>query len=34
MENVRKLVLELRKLSNEITYVEFKHNNYRPYLIG
>ena len=34
MENLRKLVLELCKLSNEIPYVEFKHNNYRPNMIG
>ncbi len=34
MENLDKLVLELCKLPNETTYVEFKHNNYNPTTIG
>ena len=28
------LILELCKLDNEIPWVEFKHNNYDPYMIG
>lgn len=34
MENLDKLVNELRKLPNETQWVEFKHNNYEPYMIG
>ena len=34
MENLDKLVLELCKLPNETQYVEFKHNNYSPDMIG
>lgn len=34
MENLDRLVLELCKLPNEIQWVEFKHNNYDPRMIG
>lgn len=34
MENLDKLVLELCKLSDETPWVEFKHNNYEPKMIG
>lgn len=34
MENLDKLINELRKLSNEVPWLEFKHNNYRPDMIG
>ncbi len=34
MENLEKLVLELCKLPNETQYVEFKHDNYDPKMIG
>lgn len=34
MENLDKLVNELRKLPTEIPWVEFKHNNYDPLMIG
>ena len=34
MENLEKLVHELIKLENETTWVEFKHNNYDPDMIG
>ena len=34
MENLDKLVRELCKLPNETQWVEFKHNNYRPEMIG
>lgn len=34
MENYYKLVLELCKLPNEVQWVEFKHNNYDPKMIG
>lgn len=34
MENLDKLVLELCKLSDETPWVEFKHNNYDPKMIG
>lgn len=34
MENLERLVNELRKLPNETTWVEFKHNNYDPFMIG
>nr|DAH05837.1 MAG TPA: putative transcriptional regulator [Caudoviricetes sp.] len=33
MENLDKLVNELRKLPNELQWVEFKHNNYKPEMI-
>ena len=34
MENLDKLVNALRKLPTETTWVEFKHNNYDPKMIG
>lgn len=34
MENLDKLVIELCKLPNETQWVEFKHNNYMPEMIG
>lgn len=34
MENYIKLINELIKLPNETTYIEFKHNNYSPDMIG
>ena len=34
MENLDRLVLELCKLPNETPWVEFKHNNYDPQMIG
>lgn len=34
MENLDKLVIELCGLSNETPWVEFKHNNYNPDMIG
>ena len=34
MENLDKLVNELRKLPNETQWLEFKHNNYEPAMIG
>ena len=34
MENLDKLVEELRKLPNETQWLEFKHNNYEPTVIG
>lgn len=34
MENLDRLVNELRKLSNETQWLEFKHNNYDPVMIG
>ena len=34
MENLVLLVNELRKLPNETQWVEFKHNNYDPHMIG
>ena len=34
MENLDKLVIELCKLPTEIPWVEFKHNNYSPEMIG
>ena len=34
MENLTKLINELRKLPVETTWVEFKHNNYDPKMIG
>ena len=34
MENLDKLINELRKLPNETPWVEFKHNNYDPKMIG
>lgn len=34
MENLDKLIMELCKLPSEISWIEFKHNNYRPEMIG
>ena len=34
MENLVKLIEKLRYLPNETTWVEFKHNNYDPKMIG
>lgn len=34
MENLDRLVNELRKLPSELQWVEFKHNNYDPKMIG
>lgn len=34
MENLDRLVNELRKLPNETQWLEFKHNNYDPVMIG
>lgn len=34
MENLDKLVNELRKLPTETQWLEFKHNNYTPDMIG
>lgn len=34
MENLDKLVNELRTLPNETQWLEFKHNNYNPVMIG
>ena len=34
MENLDKLVNELRKLPNETQWLKFKHNNYEPDMIG
>ncbi|MDD3919694.1 MAG: putative DNA binding domain-containing protein [Eubacteriales bacterium] len=34
MENLDRLIIELCKLPNETEWVEFKHNNYDPYMIG
>lgn len=34
MENLDKLVNELRTYSNETQWIEFKHNNYNPHMIG
>ena len=34
MENLDRLVLELCKLPNETPWLEFKHNNYDPAMIG
>lgn len=34
MDNLEKLVNELRKVDSECPYVEFKHNNYDPIMIG
>lgn len=34
MENLDKLVNELRRLPNETQWLEFKHNNYTPDMIG
>lgn len=34
MENLNKLVNELRKLPNETQWLEFKYNNYEPDMIG
>ena len=34
MENLKELVNELRKHKSESEWIEFKHNNYDPYMIG
>lgn len=34
MENLDRLINELRKLPNETQWLEFKHNNYEPAMIG
>ena len=34
MENLERLVEELRSLPDELAWVEFKHNNYDPQMIG
>ena len=34
MQNLERLINELRKLPNETPWVEFKHNNYKPEMIG
>ena len=34
MENFTRLIKELCKLPNETQWVEFKHNNYDPAMIG
>ena len=34
MENLERLVRELVKLSDETPWLEFKHNNYDPEMIG
>lgn len=34
MENLDRLVNELCKLPNETQWLEFKHNNYTPDMIG
>ena len=34
MENLEKLILELITYPNEIEWIEFKHNNYEPDMIG
>ena len=34
MENLDRLVIELCKLPSETRWLEFKHNNYNPQLIG
>ena len=34
MENLDKLIEELRKLDNETPWLEFKNNNYKPEMIG
>lgn len=34
MENLDRLIVELCKLDNETPWVEFKHNNYTPEMIG
>ena len=34
MESFRRLIRELCKLPNETQWVEFKHNNYDPFMIG
>ncbi len=34
MENLERLVKELCTLPDETTWVEFKHNNYEPKMIG
>ena len=32
MQNLEKLIDELRKLPNETPWVEFKHNNYEKFI--
>lgn len=34
MANFQKLINELRKYPNETQWIEFKHNNYTPNMIG
>ena len=34
MENLDKLVNELRKYKDETSWLEFKHNNFNPEMIG
>lgn len=34
MENLERLVRELQKLPTETPWVEFKHDNYDPHMIG
>lgn len=34
MENLALLIQELRKYSDELPWLEFKHNNYDPDMIG
>ena len=34
MENLLLLIEELRQLPNETQWVEFKHDNYKPEMIG
>lgn len=34
IENIDRLIAELRKQPNETPWIEFKHNNYDPYMIG
>lgn len=34
MQNLEKLILELCKYPNETPWLEFKHNNYEPEMIG
>ena len=34
MENLERLIRELLKLPTETPWVEFKHDNYTPHMIG
>ena len=34
MENLDRLIIELCKYPNETPWIEFKHNNYEPFMIG